>query len=318
MTVAPRVSIVVPTHGAAGLLGATLDSVRAQTLRDWELVVVDDGSADGTAEVAASAARADPRIRVVRQARSGIARARNRGLAESDPGSELATFLDHDDVWVPGALERLAAALDAAPALVAAHGLARFIDRDGQPVRPGKLERHARERFGIEQGRLVPWPLDRPTSFANLVYSDCIISVGSLLARRAALRAAGPFDERAAPADDYDLWLRLARLGDFAFVDEVLLDYRLHEGMTSRLPPQRGRGAAYVRRKLALAPENTLAQRRLARAGYRACQRAIVAQRLHEGSQLARQGQWRQAVDRTLRAARTLVAWAWGHPPPWA
>lgn len=315
----PRVSIVIPTHGAGGLLGATLESVRSQTLGDWELVIVDDGSVDGTADVAAEAARGDSRIRVVRQPRAGIARARNRGLAESNPGSELVAFLDHDDVWEPGALAHLAAALDAQPGLVAAHGLARFIDAEGRPVRPGVLEAHGRERLGLERGRLVPWPPDRPTSLANLVYSDCVVSVGSLLARRTALRVAGPFDARAVPADDYDLWLRLARLGDFAFVDEVVLGYRLHAGMTSsRATAQRGRGAAYVRRKLALAPENTPAQRRLARVGYRACQRAIVAQRLREASALGRCGQWRQAADRASRAARTLLAWAWGHPPPWA
>lgn len=316
---APRISIVIPTHGAGGLLGATLDGVRSQTLDGWELTIVDDGSVDGTATVATAAARSDPRIRVVRQPRAGIAGARNRGLAESDPGSELAIFLDHDDVWKPTTLERLAAALDAQPGLVAAHGLARFVDADGRAVRTGELERQGRDRQGIERGRLVPWPPGRPTCFANLVYSDCVVSVGSLLARRSALRAAGPFDERAVPADDYDMWLRLARLGDFAFVDEVVLDYRLHAGMTSnRGPAPRGQGAAYVRRKLARARENSPAQRRLARAGYRACQRAIVAQRLREASGLARGGEWRQVADRAFRATRTLLAWAWGHPPPWA
>lgn len=315
----PRVSIVVPTHGAAGLLEATLASIRAQTLVAWELIVVDDGSRDGTAAVAQALAEGDARVRVVRQENAGIARARNHGLAETDARSEFVIWLDHDDLWEPRALEWLAAALDARPGLVAAHGAARYIDALGQPLRPGELECYSRTRLGIDEGRLVAWPANRPTSFANLVYSDCVVSVGSLLARRRALPRDGPFDERAAPADDYDLWLRLARLGDFAFVDEVVLAYRLHARMTSgeHSASLRARRAAYVRRKLALAAENTPAQRRQARLGYRACQRAVRGRALTDARRLLGAGRLGAAAACLLVATRAALCGAWGCPLPW-
>ena len=110
---APEISVVVPTHGGR-FLAATVASVRAQTLPDWELVIVDDGSRDGTADVAAGLAAADARIRVVTHAHSrGIAAARNTGLVATTRTSRYVAFLDHDDLWTPDTLAVLRAALHA-------------------------------------------------------------------------------------------------------------------------------------------------------------------------------------------------------------
>ncbi len=109
---APEISIVVPTHGGR-FLAATVASIRAQTFAGWELVIVDDGSRDGTAGVAAGLATADGRIRVVTHAHNrGIAAARNAGLASISPASRFVAFLDHDDLWMPDALALLRAELD--------------------------------------------------------------------------------------------------------------------------------------------------------------------------------------------------------------
>ena len=200
------ISVVIPTHGSP-FLSATVASAIAQTSANLELVIVDDGSTDGTAAVAAALAAGDPRIRVVTQGNTGIANARNRGLAAITSESRYVALLDHDDLWMPDTLARLRAALVACPSASAAHGVASTIDEAGQPMvfpRRGGLP----NRRGMVEGRVQPWPLERPTQFANFAYDDCVTSVGSGLIRRSALDQIGGFDPRAEPSDDYDLWAR--------------------------------------------------------------------------------------------------------------
>ncbi len=182
----PSISVVIPTHGG-GFLSAATQSVRAQTFADWELIIVDDGSTDSTAEVARSLAAKDRRVRVVTNPHNtGIAAARNRGLAAISSGSDFVAFLDHDDLWIPEALGALRAALVASAKASAAHGTATGIDELGATV-PVPPERH--RRMGIIDGRLVEWPRWRPTEFANLAYENCIVSTGSGLIRRKELDA---------------------------------------------------------------------------------------------------------------------------------
>lgn len=98
------VSVVMPAYNAAATIGSSIASVQQQTRGDWELIVVDDGSTDRTAELAETAAAEDPRIRVIRQRNRGVAAARNAGI-DSARGRYLA-FLDADDTWLPAKLER--------------------------------------------------------------------------------------------------------------------------------------------------------------------------------------------------------------------
>ena len=276
----PETSIVIPTHGGK-FLGAAVASVVAQTVPDWELVIVDDGSTDGTATVAAALAAADARIRVVTQPNRGIARARNRGLAEISRLARYVALVDHDDLWMPDTLEILRDALLRRPAASAAHGLVTSIDDDGWPTPYLDSGRGLPwNRFHVVNGRVELWPVDRPTQFAVLAYEDCVVGTGSGLIRRATLDRAGAFDWRAEPADDYDLWIRLSRLGEIAFVGRVVLAYRQHEARRSLgPPPPRAHGTGYVRHKLVTSPENTPAQHRLAIAGFRAHERMLLGER---------------------------------------
>src|SRR5437773_2172155 len=123
MPSAPRVSVIIPTYDSAGYLCATVESIRNQEFKNWELILLDDGSSDDTVEVARDFERQDPRIRVVLGDHSGIAGARNRGFNEISPESEFVTFFDHDDLWEPEALSLLVDALDRNPDCVASHGL---------------------------------------------------------------------------------------------------------------------------------------------------------------------------------------------------
>jgi glycosyltransferase involved in cell wall biosynthesis len=311
----PSISVVIPTHGGR-FLSAAAQSVQAQTFTDWELIIVDDGSTDGTAEVAGRLAAGDPRICVVANPRNtGIAAARNRGLASISSSSEYVAFLDHDDAWMPDALETLRGALVANAKASAAHGMATGIDELGATV---PFPRERLRRMGIVDGRLVEWPPERPTEFANLAYETCIVSTGSGLIRRKELVALGGFDLRAAPSDDYDLWIRLARRGEIAYVDRPVLAYRGHSGQTSfQPPPPRGQGTPYVRYKTITSPDNSDEQRRLAIAGFRARQRRLFQERRSALAADWRGGNLRQLPRHLLDMVARVAAHARGRPWAW-
>jgi glycosyltransferase involved in cell wall biosynthesis len=313
----PTFSVVIPTHGGRFVVAA-IASVVGQTVEDWELVVVDDGSRDGTAQLLAVAVASEARIRLVTlQSNAGIVAARNRGLGSISATSTYVAFLDHDDLWMPNTLELLQSALGARPAASAAHGTAIEIDGYGRPRHTEDGEAPAR-RMGLSGGRLMPWPSDRPTEFANLVYEDCVRSMGSGLIRRAALDRVGWFDPRAERADDYDLWIRLSRIGPIAFVDREVLGYRLHEGQTSHRPPQpRGRGIGYVRYKMITSPENTPEQRRLAIEGFRARQQQFLGERWSDLLTAWKRREYSDVPKRLAQTATGMAAYARGRPWSW-
>ncbi len=183
-----RVGIVIPAWNVAAWIATAIRSVLVQTHTDWRMVVVDDGSTDTTADLAADFA--DPRLTLLRQANAGVSAARNRGLAALDPDADAVLFLDADDWLVPDALARLVAALRAAPQAVAAAGPCAFAERVLRPPSGDLFE-----------------ALLRRNHFAN---------AGHLLIRRAAAIEAGPFCPGLAYGEDWDYLIRLALLGPFA------------------------------------------------------------------------------------------------------
>src|SRR6185369_2583344 len=134
----PAVSVVVATYNQAHWLGETIESVRAQTFADWELIVADDGSTDATAAVVARFAE-DPRIRYLPAAHAERAAARNRGIAASS--GELVAFLDADDAWHPEKLARQVVRLADAPEAAVCYAVARFVDGAGCPLPVRKPQR---------------------------------------------------------------------------------------------------------------------------------------------------------------------------------
>lgn len=194
-----RVGVVTPVHNVAGFIGATIASLIAQSHTDWAIVVVDDGSTDGTAEVVAGFA--NPRIRLVRQPNAGVAAARNRGIAELDPAAEAVLFLDGDDVLAPDALARLVRALRADPQAVAAYGAYAFVTEDGARI--------TGRRAGPFPAGDILEPLLQRNLFAN---------GGHLLIRAAAVKAACGFRAGLAYGEDWEYWTRIALAGNFAVV----------------------------------------------------------------------------------------------------
>lgn len=209
----PRVSIVIPTYNQAAYLQEALESVRAQTVTDWEAIVVDNHSDDGTLQVLESFD--DPRLSWDRIHNEGIiARSRNRGTARAR--ADWVAFLDSDDRWRP---DKLARCLEAAgPGVdVLGHHLSMF--RGDQEVRVHR------------SGPLAA------TDYRALLYDGPCLTPSAALVRRDWLGRVGGYSEDPAyrTAEDWDLWLKLARDGArFAILDAVLTDYRVHEASSSR------------------------------------------------------------------------------------
>jgi glycosyltransferase involved in cell wall biosynthesis len=271
----PRVSIVVPAYNRQRHLGATVDSVLAQSFEEWELVIFDDGSVDETAEVAARYAAVDGRIRCLGGPNEGVASARNRGFAATDRRSEFVIFLDSDDVWEPDALETLIDALDADQAYVSAYGLARCIDDEGRQPPGDDLEMRMRERVAFRNHRLTALDPDEPTTFASLAYDNCVLTPGIHLVRRAVIERVGTFDPSTDPADDWDMAIRISRLGNIRFVPRHVIRWRRHNQTLSQTSPHWKQAYFRVRDKLLTDVDNTAEQTQLARLAYREMSRDV-------------------------------------------
>ena len=233
---------------------------------DWELVLFDDGSTDDTVELGRAAAADDPRVRVIAGERpGGVAEARNRGFDASDERAEFVIFLDHDDVWEPDLLLTLIDALDSRPDLVGAHGLARCIDGNSEPIPDDGLEAWLRNRSGYDGARLVPRAPGKPTRFADLIHANWIVTPGLLLVRRRARVAVGGFDPGAVPSDDWDMSVRLSRLGDIGYVDRVVLRWRRIAAAQSFQSRRWLHSHLHVRRRTIWDRTNTREQASLAR-----------------------------------------------------
>ncbi|MHC5036512.1 MAG: glycosyltransferase family 2 protein [Planctomycetota bacterium] len=204
----PIVSVIIPTYNRRDFVLEAIASVERQTFQDLEIVVVDDGSKDGTKE--AVTRLSDSRIRFVEKAHSGIAATRNRGLQEAR--GEVFAFLDSDDQWVP---EKLTKQLPLLRGDVG-FGYARY-----RSVKGGETLRSK--------------PIGGPSGWIFLdLLSRIFVQTSTAVVRREAAQAVGPFDESLSYADEYDYFLRLAERFRAGFVDEDLVIYRIHEGNESR------------------------------------------------------------------------------------
>jgi glycosyltransferase involved in cell wall biosynthesis len=205
----PAVSIVLPVHNGMPYIGECVRSLLAQTLTDFELVIGDDGSSDGTSEVVAALAKADSRIRPLRRERaSGLASSANWVVANSV--APLVAVAHADDLSAPTRLEREAALLAAAPEVDLVGSLWNGIDEEGRQVRPGDW-----------------WRLRRLSRFAPFSHS-------SIMFRRAAFDRVGGYRARAEYWEDLDLYYRIARHGRVVVIPEILSTVR-HARISTRL-----------------------------------------------------------------------------------
>ena len=297
-----RISVIIPTYNAEAFISRTVESVSRQTVTDLEIVVVDDGSTDGTLEMLTSSLSREPRLRLIRQANAGVAEARNRGLREADPHARYISFLDHDDVLEPGALQALCAALDPVPSAVAAYGRLKLIGVHDEPVRASHLEKWADERLTVVGNRLERRPNSQLATFESLIVLSCIVSMSGTVIRRNALERVGGFDPLAVPADDWDLWIRLSRLGPIAFTHHVVASHRRHELNQSLDLDRVTQANRYLRKKLAESPENTAQQRAAVHVAELHLEYVACLYRLDWFAGCARQGQLLPAMKQLRHA----------------
>ncbi|MGH2756007.1 MAG: glycosyltransferase family 2 protein, partial [Actinomycetota bacterium] len=206
------VSIVVPAYNAERFIRQAVGSALDQTYRDLEVIVVDDGSADRTAEIVRSIE--DPRLILLCGPNGGVAKARNRAI-EAARG-DLIAFLDADDYWYPEKIEHQVAAIAADPSLVAVGTRMRYETETGKLLNVTGSEVKESDRPAIAAGNFMPF------------------SLSSLMVRTDALREIGGFDEGlkevVGQVEDLDALMKLATLGPMATLPEVLGGYRVHAG----------------------------------------------------------------------------------------
>lgn len=212
---APRVSVLVAAFNGEAFVGEALASLSAQSFRDFEAIVVDDGSTDGTAARVATLAAADPRIRLIRQANGGTQAARNAALAVAR--GRWVALLDQDDVWLPGKLEAQMALADADPR--ANLLFTNYHVWDGTR----RLEIRYARRDKVPEG-------DVAVGLAR----SCLFQASTVMVPRALAVELGGFDPNLRNAGDWDLWLRIADRGIHARgTFESLVLYRVWDGNES-------------------------------------------------------------------------------------
>ena len=209
LTTAPLISVIIPCYNHAHFLGDAIASTLGQEGVECEVIVVDDGSTDDTPRVAASY----PGVRYVRQRNSGLSAARNTGLRAATGG--YLVFLDADDRLLPGGLAAGVAALAQAPEAAFAYGGHVNVDSSGRPLPPSPT---------------VPLGID---PYATLLRLNCVFNPGAVMYRRWIFDRLDGFDTRLTAAEDYDLYLRIAR--EFRIVSHpaVVVEYRRHTASMS-------------------------------------------------------------------------------------
>jgi glycosyltransferase involved in cell wall biosynthesis len=298
----PTVSVVVPAFNVAGFITQLLRSLSAQTLTDFEAIVVDDGSTDHTSEVVE--AFADPRVKLVQQPNRGVSSARNTGLAVSR--GEFVLFLDGDDLLHPAALERLSAALRRDPQAVGAYGTFVKIRENGDR-QPGQKPL---ERQSYPSGDILLEVIERGI-FAN---------GGHVLLRRDITLGIDGFDPRLSLAEDWEFFCRAASQGKFVFIGQVpeVMYLRLRSGSLSR-----SSGRTWERSLPAMQAvlENKDIRARIPARRWNAVRRRVVASHLWEFGRvnfcerryaLARSYMWRSLL--TAFAVKRVVMLLLSYP----
>lgn len=274
MSVKPVLSVIVPACNTEAFVGITLRSIQKQSFQDWECIVVDDASTDGTIESAMQVIGSDTRFRLVRHSsRRGVSAARNRGFCERSPSSDFICFMDSDDCWNPDALGSLLESLRSNPSAVGAHGIGEYIDGHGGSFFPGAFEHFGRKRLGYYNGSIRVWPQDEPSCFSTLCWAGTVYPPGLLVAHRWAYERVGLFDEHMRYCEDWDMVIRLSRLGELAFINRSLIQYRRHLGNATHNHSANIRGARRVHIKTFFSQENTAAHRTILREGWKAWER---------------------------------------------
>jgi glycosyltransferase involved in cell wall biosynthesis len=214
MQATPTISVLMAVYHGQEYLREAIDSIRAQTVGDFEFVIIDDGSTDGSLAILREYESTDQRIRIITRPNKGLTKSLNEGIAVCR--GEFIARMDSDDVALPDRFEKQLNLLRSNPELIAVGGDVMRIDADGSRLNSPRM------------------PITH-----DEIEADLLIGKGgalvhpALMIRRSALVEAGGYREKFKTAQDLDLYLRLARKGKLANVPDVVLKYRIHGGSVS-------------------------------------------------------------------------------------
>jgi glycosyltransferase involved in cell wall biosynthesis len=255
----------MPVFNGAAYLGKAIDSILAQDFKDFEFVIVDDGSTDASPEVLKKYAAEDARIRIISRPNTGIVGALNDGVNAAR--APLVARMDADDVCIPSRLRKQVEHMERHPRCVAVGSRILLIDADGWPICEMCQERTHSE---IDE--------------VNLRAGGAAMNHPSVMFRREVVRAVGGYRQDLIYAEDLDLWLRLAEIGELYNIPEVLVHYRMHAHSISHA--------------------RALEQRK------KWC-RAVADARIRRGAPSQTELLPRDTVSRAVKVSDHHIRWAW-------
>lgn len=207
----PKVSVIIPAYNAERFIKQTIESVLAQTFQDFEIIVIDDGSMDKTAEIVESFG-----VRCLRRKNGGVSSARNAGMEQAK--GEYLAFLDADDLWEATKLEKQILILDANEHIGICYTAIERIDENGLPLYYSDVSDYLDDTEAL------------------LLYSCIIPNPSTALMRRSLFEQFGGFDSNFTNYEDWEYWLRLSLQAKFVPIPEYLVKYRMTEGSASGNP----------------------------------------------------------------------------------
>ncbi|MDQ4121019.1 MAG: glycosyltransferase [Acidobacteriota bacterium] len=210
----PLVSVVIPAYNAARTLSGTIQSVFEQTVQDFEIIIVDDGSKDNTLEIARAIAASDSRVKLIAQPNSGASAARNAGIKAA--AGEYIAFLDADDLWLPQKLERQIALLNS--------------EKDVAAIQTGAFY----VNDNLEVLSIRPCLVPKDVLLETLLFRSFPALMSTLLVKRSAFDKIGLLDTKLVILEDWELAIRLSRFCDLKSIEEPLALYRNYPGNRSR------------------------------------------------------------------------------------
>lgn len=209
----PKISIIVPSYNRAEFIEATLKSIQNQSIEDFEVVFIDDGSTDNTPELVKAFCEADSRFKYFRQENSERAVARSYGLSLAQ--ADLLCLVDSDDLWYKNKLEKQIEIMDADPTVSLCYASVNRIDMEGKPVKSSPRQHQGFSGY----------------IFYDLLMRNFIPSVTPMF-RKTAFEKVGAQVTEFIPYEDWDFWLKFSRQGKFHHIKEPLGEYRLHPGQS--------------------------------------------------------------------------------------
>jgi glycosyltransferase involved in cell wall biosynthesis len=230
----PLISIIIPTYNRVDYITRAIDAIQCQAFKEWELIIVDDGSSDDTAAVVQKKCYIDARVSLIVQKNGGVSQARSAGIAAMHPSSKYLLFHDDDDWLCENALEILVDGANQYPNAPAVIGFARHCDSDGF----SEESIHTcfgSKRLSVSKRGLISFPaMDAPESLSTLSVWCNIATPGQVLIRRNAFEQTRGFLTECKPSDDWLLWLELAGIGDLPRLCRFTLNKLEHPGAVNK------------------------------------------------------------------------------------